>query len=250
VRCLTLESYNFPLLIVSVTSFFPRYAGSGSQAMNLFRQFSSIAIVFSAVLCVFNASAQNDKNPDYVKGQALSGVCAGCHGVDGNSTVPTQPNLAGMSWQYTARQLAHFKSGQRDNAIMKGFAANLSDADMKSLGVYFAAQKARPVGAKDAKLAKTAEKLYRAGDAARGIAACAGCHSPTGAGIPAQYPRIGGQHAEYVAAQLNAYKAGTRGGSSKADNNASGKIMMSIAAKLTDAEIKALAEYTAGLKAN
>jgi cytochrome c553 len=218
--------------------------------MNLFRQFSSIAIVFSAALCAVNAFSQNDKNPDYVKGQALAGVCAGCHGVDGNSTVPTQPNLAGMSWQYTARQLAHFKSGQRDNAIMKGFAANLSDADMKSLGVYFAAQKARTVGTKDATLAKTAEKLYRAGDAIRGIAACAGCHSPTGAGIPAQYPRIGGQHAEYVASQLVAYKAGTRGIATKADNNASGKIMMSIAAKLTDAEIKALAEYTAGLKSN
>jgi cytochrome c553 len=121
---------------------------------------------------------------------------------------------------------------------------------MKSLGVYFAAQKARTVGAQDVKLAKTAEKLYRAGDATRGIAACAGCHSPTGAGIPAQYPRIGGQHSEYVVTQLTAYKAGTRGGATKADNNASGKIMMGIAAKLTDAEIKALAQYTAGLKSN
>ncbi len=218
--------------------------------MNLFRQFSSIAIVFFAAFCAVSAFSQNDKNPEYVKGQALAGVCAGCHGVDGNGAVPTQPNLAGMSWQYTARQLAHFKSGQRDNAIMKGFAANLSDADMKSLGVYFAAQKARTVGAQDVKLAKTAEKLYRAGDATRGIAACAGCHSPTGAGIPAQYPRIGGQHAEYVASQLAAYKAGTRGGATKTDNNASGKIMMTVAAKLTDAEIKALAQYTAGLKSN
>jgi cytochrome c553 len=218
--------------------------------MNLFRQSSSTVVLAAALFSAAGAHAQNDKNPEYAKGQALAGVCAGCHGVDGNSTVASQPNLAGTSAQYIARQLAHFKSGQRDNAIMKGFAANLSDAEMKSLGVYFAAQKARTVGAQDVKLAKTAEKLYRAGDATRGIAACAGCHSPTGAGIPAQYPRIGGQHAEYVASQLTSYKAGTRGGATKDDNNASGKIMMTVAAKLTDAEIKALAQYTAGLKSN
>jgi cytochrome c553 len=218
--------------------------------MIFFRQFSSTFVFAAALFCATVALAQNDKNPEYVRGQALAGVCAGCHGVDGNSAVATQPNLAGTSAQYIARQLAHFKSGQRDNAIMKGFATNLSDDEMKSLGVYFAAQKARTVGAQDVKLAKTAEKLYRAGDATRGIAACAGCHSPTGAGIPAQYPRIGGQHSEYVVTQLTAYKAGTRGGATKADNNASGKIMMGIAAKLTDAEIKALAQYTAGLKSN
>ena len=222
-----------------------------SQAMNLFRQFNlSVALLIALLIASSSAFAQADKSPEYTKGQALAGVCAGCHGVDGNSLVPTQPNLASMSWQYIARQLAHFKSGQRDNAIMKGFAANLSAEDMKALGVYFAAQKARTVGTKDEKLAKSAEKLYRAGDATRGIAACAGCHSPTGAGIPAQYPRIGGQHAEYVVAQLTAYKAGTRGVATKSDNNASGKIMMTIASKLTDAEIKAVAEYAAGLKPN
>lgn len=193
--------------------------------------------------------AQVDKDPDYVKGQAAAGVCAGCHGIDGNSTIPTQPNLAGSGWQYTARQLKHFKTGQRDNAVMKGFAANLSDADMKALGVYFAAQKARPVGARDLALAKSAEKLYRAGDAARGIPACAGCHSPSGAGIPGQYPRIGGQHSEYTLTQLTAFKTGTRGKASKEDANPNGKMMMAIAAKLTDAEMKALAEYAAGLAA-
>ena len=196
------------------------------------------------------ASAQADKNPDLAKGQALAGVCAGCHGVDGVSPIPTQPNLAGMSWQYIAKQLKHFKSGQRDNAIMKGFATPLSDADMKALGVYFSAMKGRPIGTKDEKLAKTAERLYRAGDATRGIPACAGCHSPTGAGIPALYPRVGGQHAEYTVSQLSAFRAGTRGMASKDDSNATGKMMMAIAGKLTEAEIKALAEYTAGLSAN
>jgi cytochrome c553 len=208
---------------------------------------AALAASFTLALPAF---AQADKSPEYTKGQALAGVCAGCHGIDGHSAVPTQPSLGGMSAAYIGKQLTHFKTGQRDNAIMKGFAANLSDADIKSLSVYYAAQKPRTVGTKDEKLAKSAERLYRAGDATRSIPACAGCHSPTGAGIPAQYPRIGGQHAEYVAASLVGYKTGTRGTASKADANASGKIMIAIAAKLTDAEIKALAEYSAGLKPN
>jgi cytochrome c553 len=210
----------------------------------------SALIVALAGLAATPASAQPEKNPDIAKGQALAGVCAGCHGADGVSPVPTQPNLAGMSWQYIAKQLRHFKSGQRDNAIMKGFAANLSDADMKALGVYFSSMKGRPIGTKDEKLARTAEKLYRAGDANRGLPACAGCHSPSGAGIPALYPRIGGQHAEYTLAQLTAFRSGARGGASKEDSNANGKLMMAIASKLTDGELKALAEYTAGLTAN
>lgn len=196
------------------------------------------------------AFAQADKNPDFAKGQALAGVCAGCHGVDGVSPIPTQPSLAGMSWQYIAKQLRHFKSGQRDNAIMKGFSATLSDADMKALGVYFSSMKGRPIGTKDEKLAKSAERLYRAGDATRGIPACAGCHSPSGAGIPALYPRVGGQHAEYTLAQLTSFRAGVRGGATKDDSNPTGKMMMTIAGKLTESEMKALAEYTAGLKAN
>ena len=213
------------------------------------RTFTAAVSVFASALSIA-AFAQADKDPEYTKGQALAGVCAGCHGVDGVSPVPTQPNLAGMSWQYIAKQLRHFKSGQRDNAIMKGFATTLSDADMKSLGVYFSAQKGRPIGTKDEKLAKSAERLYRAGDATRGIPACAGCHSPSGAGIPAQYPRVGGQHAEYTLAQLTAFKGGVRGGATKEDTNANGKIMMTIASRLTEGEMKALAEYTSGLKSN
>lgn len=226
--------------------------------MLLFRRssFSVIAPAFAAVALALSAlvataaSAQGDNNPDLAKGQALAGVCAGCHGVDGVSPVPTQPNLAGMSWQYIAKQLKYFKSGQRDNAIMKGFATTLSEGDMKSLGVYFSSMKGRPIGTKDEKLAKTAEKLYRAGDATRGIPACAGCHSPTGAGIPALYPRVGGQHAEYTVNQLTSFRAGIRGIATKEDSNPTGKMMMAIAGKLTEAEIKALAEYTAGLSAN
>ena len=212
--------------------------------------FAPALVLALSCLSSTSAFAQADKSPEFTKGQALAGVCAGCHGVDGVSPIPTQPSLAGMSWQYTAKQLRHFKSGQRDNAIMKGFAAALSEGDMKALGVYFASMKGRPIGTKDETLAKTAEKLYRAGDATRGLPACAGCHSPSGAGIPALYPRVGGQHAEYTLAQLTAFRAGVRGGATKADSNPTGKMMMTIAGKLTEGEIKALAEYTAGLKAN
>jgi cytochrome c553 len=221
----------------------------------LFIRRSQLSVIAATALALLTlattaASAQADKNPDFAKGQALAGVCAGCHGVDGVSPIPTQPNLAGMSWQYIAKQLKHFKTGQRDNAIMKGFSATLSDADMKALGVYFASMKGRPIGTKDEKLAKTAERLYRAGDATRSIPACAGCHSPTGAGIPALYPRIGGQHAEYTVAQLTAFRTGARGMATKEDSNPTGKMMMVIAGKLSEAEIKALAEYTSGLTAN
>ena len=217
---------------------------------------SSVSVFASALFLALTglvsttALAQADKNPELAKGQALAGVCAGCHGVDGVSPIPTQPSLAGMSWQYIAKQLRHFKSGQRDNAIMKGFATTLSDADMKSLGVYYSSMKGRPIGTKDEQLAKSAERLYRAGDAARGLPACAGCHSPSGAGIPALYPRVGGQHAEYTLAQLTSFRAGVRGGATKEDLNPTGKMMMTIAGKLTEPEMKALAEYTAGLKAN
>ncbi len=223
--------------------------------MLLFRS-SAFSVVVPAMILALSvlaspaAHAQADKNPDLAKGQALAGVCAGCHGVDGVSPIPTQPNLAGMSWQYIAKQLKHFKTGQRDNAIMKGFSATLSDADMKALGVYFSSMKGRAIGTKDEKLAKTAERLYRAGDASRGIPACAGCHSPTGAGVPALYPRVGGQHAEYTLAQLTSFRSGVRGGATKEDSNPTGKMMMTIAGKLTEPEMKALAEYTAGLSAN
>jgi len=206
-------------------------------------------LVVAAITLVGAADAQ-PSNTLIEKGKALSGSCAGCHGADGISPVPSQPSLAGMSGAYIARQLAHYKTGQRENAVMKGFAAALSDADMKALGAYYQSLKPRPVGARDLKLAKSAERLYRGGDVQRAIPACAGCHSPTGAGIPDQYPRIGGQHAEYTAAQLLAFKSGQRGKATEKDANPGGKMMMQIAARLTDAEIKALAEYAAGLKPN
>ncbi|MBS0312983.1 MAG: c-type cytochrome [Proteobacteria bacterium] len=218
------------------------------------RRSIALALLFAAAIGLATPVLAEDKpadaQGDAAKAQAAAAVCAGCHGAEGISPIPTQPNLAGMPSAYLTKELRHFKSGQRDDAIMKGFAATLSDDDMKLLGAYFSAKPAGTIGSKDLKLAKTAERLYRGGDATRGIPACAGCHSPSGAGIAAQYPRIGGQHAEYTLAQLNNFRSGKRGVASKDDPNANGKMMATIASRLTDAEVKALAEYTAALKAN
>ena len=177
--------------------------------------------------------------PDLVKGEAsFTAVCAACHGADGNSGVPANPKLAQQHPQYLVKQLQEFKSGKRNNAIMKGFASTLSDEDMRNIAYWVTSKKAKPGFAKDKELVAMGERIYRGGIADRQIAACAGCHSPNGAGIPAQYPRLGGQHADYVAAQLTAFRDGARKNSPQ---------MTQVAAKLNDREIKAVSDYVAGL---
>ena len=179
---------------------------------------------------------------DPAKGQTIAaGVCAACHGTDGNSPIPSYPNLAAQHPEYLVKQLRHYKTGARPNAIMNGIPASLSDQDMLDVAGYYAAQKPRQGGARDAKLAIAGQRLYRGGDAKREIAACAGCHSPSGAGIPAQYPRLKGQHAEYTITQLKAFRAGERAN----DENA---MMRAVTARMTDADIAAVAEYVQGLK--
>ena len=139
---------------------------------------------------------------DPAKGSAIfNGVCASCHGAEGNSAIPANPKLAQQHPEYTAKQLAEFKSGKRANAVMLGFASALSDEDMRNVGAYLASTKAKPGFAKDKDLAALGEKIYRGGIADRQIPACAGCHSPNGAGIPSQYPRLSGQHADYTVSQ-------------------------------------------------
>lgn len=179
---------------------------------------------------------------DAKAGEAKAATCAACHGPAGNSSAPIWPKLAGQGAPYAYAQLKHFKDGTRNNPVMAPMAAPLSDQDMQDLAVYFAAQPASPgVASKDS--VAVAEKIYRGGVAERGIPACSGCHGPTGAGNPAAgYPRIGGQHAEYNALQLNAYRAGER----KAGPN--GLMMSQVAAELTDEEIAALASYVNGLQ--
>ena len=185
--------------------------------------------------------------PALAKAPAIvKSVCVACHGVDGNSPTPVNPNLAGMPAEYITLQLAHFKAGIRANPVMLGMSANLSPEDMKLLGQYFFAQKPKGLAAKDPTLLKQGQRLYRGGDAAAGIPACAACHAPDGAGVPKNYPRLAGQYSDYTYAQLKAFKSGERG-ADKDGKDINGRIMATIAAKMTDAQMKAVAEYTSGL---
>jgi cytochrome c553 len=178
--------------------------------------------------------------PDLAKGEAsFTAVCASCHGADGNSGTPANPKLAQQHPEYLVKQLQEFKSGKRNNAIMKGFATALSDEDMRNIAYWATSKKAKAGFAKDKELVSLGERIYRGGIADRQVAACAGCHSPNGAGIPSQYPRLGGQHAEYVAAQLTGFRDGARKNSLQ---------MTQVAAKMNDREIKAVADYIAGLR--
>jgi cytochrome c553 len=177
---------------------------------------------------------------DPVLGEAkYTAVCASCHGADGNSGTPANPKLAQQHPAYIVKQLQEFKSGKRPSPIMQGFAAQLTEADMKNIGAYLGTAKAKPGFAKDKELVALGEKIYRGGIADRQIAACAGCHSPNGAGIPAQYPRLSGQHADYTAAQLVAFRDEKRKNSVP---------MTQIAAKMNDREIRAVSDYIAGLR--
>lgn len=178
--------------------------------------------------------------PDLAKGEAsFTAACAACHGADGNSGVPVNPKLSQQHPEYLVKQLQEFKSGKRANAIMSGFASTLSDADMKNIAYWVASKPSKPGFAKDKELVLLGEKIYRGGISDRQVPACAGCHSPNGAGIPSQYPRLGGQHADYAVAQLTGFRDGTR------KNNLQ---MTQVAAKMNDREIKAVSDYIAGLR--
>jgi cytochrome c553 len=209
-------------------------------------------LLLVAVIGVWPAAAalaqgQSGK-PDLAKAQTLvNQVCAACHGTDGNSASSLNPSIAGQPAEYITLQLAHFKAGIRVNPVMQGMAATLTPEDMKALGVYFSQQKPKGLAAKDAALVRAGQKLYRGGDAAAGVPACAACHSPSGAGIPKNYPRLAGQYADYTYAQLKAFKAGERG-ADKDDKDINGSIMVTIASKMTDAQMKSAAEYTSGLR--
>lgn len=181
---------------------------------------------------------------DASAGAKKASTCFACHGPGGNGSIsPTFPKLADQGSRYIFEQLGEFKKGTRKNPIMHAQTASLSEQDMRDLAAYFAAQKFVP-GVASPKSVKVAQPLYRGGDPARGLPACAACHGPRGEGNPAAaYPRIAGQNSKYIATQLEAYKAGTRGGA-----NARGKIMQQVASKLTDQDIQALSGYVSGLQ--
>jgi cytochrome c553 len=200
------------------------------------------ALVCGAAAAVFTAQALAQ---DAAKAQSIAAqVCAACHAADGNSTAPANPKIAGQIPEYLNKQLLDFKAQggkkpARESPIMMGMVANLSEADMKGLAAFYGGQKLKPAAASDKNLVAAGQRLWRGGNAATGVPACAGCHGPAGAGMPAQYPRIAGQYADYVAAQLKAFKEGGRA------NDPNG-MMRGVAARLTDREIRAVAEYAAG----
>jgi cytochrome c553 len=198
------------------------------------------AVAASSFSALANTEAPAAAKPDLAKGEAsFNAVCAACHGQEGNSGTPAYPKLAQQHPQYLVKQLQEFKSDKRANPIMKGFASTLADEDMKNIAFWLGSKKAKPGGAKEKELVTLGERIYRGGIADRNIPACAGCHSPNGAGIPAQYPRLSGQHADYAVAQLTAFRDGVRKNSLQ---------MTQVAAKLNDKEIKAVADYIAGLQ--
>jgi len=198
-----------------------------------------IRLIATVVALISVTSAQAAGDPAKAQGIATQ-VCAACHGIDGNSLLPANPSLAGQHPEYLFKQLSEFKSGARSNAVMAAMVANLSPDDMRNLAAYYSSQTAKQGGAKDKDLVAQGRSLYRGGNPSNGVAACAGCHSPNGSGIPAQYPRLASQHADYVAAQLKAFRGGDRA-------NDPNQMMRATAVKLTDKEIAALAEYISGL---
>jgi cytochrome c553 len=186
--------------------------------------------------------------PDLERAQKIaSEVCLACHGPGGNSVVPANPSIAGQPAEYITQQLAHFKSGLRVNPIMQGMAATLQPEEMKAIGLYYSQQKPKVQAAKDAILVTAGQKLFRGGDMAAGIPACSACHAPNGAGLAKNYPRLAGQHADYTYAQLKAFKGGERG-ADKEGKDRNGTIMVTVAGRMTDAQMKAVAEYASGLR--
>jgi len=204
------------------------------------KSLSVLALVALLSAPAFAEEAKGPAKPDAAKGSAISAaVCGACHTADGSRGSPANPILQGQHAEYLVKQLTEFKSGKRDNAIMKGMASTLSEDDMRNVAAFYASKQAKAGAAKNKDTVLLGEKIYRGGIADKQVPACSGCHGPAGAGIPAQYPRLAGQHADYAESQLNSFRAGKRGNSPQ---------MMAIAQKMSDAEIKAVADYIAGLR--
>ena len=186
------------------------------------------------------AAAKGSAKPDLALGESkFTAVCAACHGADGNSGTPVNPKLAQQHPEYLVKQLQEYKTGLRANAVMQAIASTLTEDDMRNIAGWVSAKKAKTGFAKDKELVSVGERIYRGGIGERQIAACAGCHSPNGAGNPVQYPRLSGQHADYTAAQLVNFREGVRKNSLQ---------MTQIASRLNDREIKAVSDYIAGLR--
>jgi cytochrome c553 len=214
-----------------------------SHPVHLVRVTAALAL---AALATHAAGAEQSA-ADPAKGEKIAGqVCAACHAADGNSTIPANPRLAGQSAEYLVKQLTDLakpagdKTG-RENAVMGAFALTLSDADRHNVAAWFSAQAPKLDIAQNKDSLELGQRIYRTGIPDKAVPACAGCHGPTGAGLPVLYPRIGGQHADYLAAQLKAFRDGSR------RNNLP---MQQIAFRLDDKEMAAVADFAAGLRSN
>lgn len=212
----------------------------------------SITIAMLAMSSIASVAYANEASTavkaDAVKGEALftngdatRGViaCASCHGAAGNSTISVNPKLAGQHEAYIAKQLHDFKGPDRNNAVMTAFSSALNGDDVKNIAAYLATQKSKPGSAKNKDIVELGKQIYRGGIAEKNVPACAGCHSPNGAGIPVQFPRIAGQHQDYTIAQLTNFRSGVRKNSVQ---------MVTISKRISDDEMKAVADYVAGLK--
>jgi cytochrome c553 len=203
--------------------------------MLLFR--STGAVLIGVLMCVAAAQANTNEN---VAGKAKAAVCAGCHGIDGNGGAdPSWPKLAGQIPEYLYAQLKAFKAGVRKNPIMSGMAGPLTDQEMRDLAAYFASQTLKPGAAANKELVAAGRRLYRGGNSETGVPACMSCHGPSGHGIPPRFPRVTGQNSPYTERQLLDFKASRR-----VDGDG---IMIRIAFRMSEAEIRAAAEYMVGL---
>jgi cytochrome c553 len=205
-----------------------------------------LAVLAGAVLVPATAQEKAAAKPDAARGkQMASQLCAACHSDDGNSTIAGNPRLAQQHAHYLRKQLVDYtvRSGEqkpaRENAIMNGIAAGLSEQDRLDLAAWFTSQAAKPGTARNKDTLELGQRIWRAGLPERSLPACSGCHNPTGAGIPNQYPRLSGQHSEYTEATLKAFRDGTR------RNNVP---MQQIAARMSDAEMRAVADFIQGLR--
>ncbi len=209
------------------------------SALALRSAWSLVTLALASLPALAAGAGAAAPKPDLAKGQAAAAVCMACHTADGSRGLPANPIIAGQFPEYIAKQLHDFKSGKRQNAIMQGMAAPLSNEDIVNIAAFYGSKTAKPGAARNKDTVLLGERIWRGGIADRKIPACAGCHGPNGAGIPVQYPVLAGQHAEYTEAQLIAFRSGARA------NNAQ---MTGVAAKMNDAEIKAVSDYIAGLR--
>jgi len=216
-----------------------------SRASAITRVVAATAVGLAISLLPAVTTAQDKAGPDLAAGEQIAAtVCVACHGADGNSPTSANPIIAGQHAEYLTKQLHDFKPGEggeatRPSALMSGFAAGLSDADIRNVSAYFAAQEMKPVTASEKDLVELGQQIYRGGIASKGVPACAACHGPTGAGLPVQYPLVHGQYAEYTAAELTKFRQGDRRNSAQ---------MTDIASRMSDAEIRAVSDYIAGLR--